>query len=189
MLACSCLLKEIDGVLYPVNARVVEEKPLPGGFYRLVDNHYIEVLFDRDGCYCLVPSLGGGYGFPVFSGKTGSRAILAWGNSAYRVEVDKDVDAIQLSKQYPGWPIYRVCPMETGDLKLVGGEYQGQTVEVALRRVLMDDFLAKMSVANSEMHRSWLKETHRKKLFRIPTEVRVGFRNTKMSPMLDGFPW
>ncbi len=109
------LIKEIDGTFHLVSARVVDEKPLPKGFYRLVDNHYVEVLFDKDGCYCLVPTQGQGYGFPIVSGETESKAILAWNGVAFRVEVNKSVDTIQLSKHYPGWPLYRVCPVKGGD--------------------------------------------------------------------------
>ena len=184
----NCLLKEVNGNFCMVSTRVIDEKQLPKGFYRLMDNRYVEILFDMDGCYCLVPTVGCGYGFPVVSGKTESKAILAWGDLAYRVNVNKNVNTLELSKSYPGWPVYRVCPKTEG-LEFVGGEFQGYPIEMATRRLLTSQFLSKIASADSDFQRSSLKLKYKDKLNRVVDDIQTCFSNTRMSPMLDGFPW
>lgn len=182
------LLKGVAGGFCQVAARVSDQKVLPEGFYRLSDSHYVEILFDI-GCYCLVPTVGQGYGFPLVSGKTESTAILAWEGLAYRVEVNKNVDVLELSKRYPGWPIYRVCPTTDKGLKFVDGGFQGYPLDMASRRFLSCQYLTRITSATSEYQKKSLELEYQRKVSNLASNVQTCFRNTRLSPMVERFPW
>lgn len=123
------LIKRVGDCLYPtIYPFVANDGALPEGTYRLFSDLVVKVLYCDQG-YILTPSgLNDGYGFPTSISSNGSGKMALTNedsNSAYLAEMLLVPDIRALSLNFDR-PIYIVRKeVETGNLSIVSGFYQG----------------------------------------------------------------